>query len=158
MRAVIQRVKSAKLAVDGKLISEIGKGFAVYLGVGKGDSEAEIELLAKKIAKMRIFEDENERMNLDLSVCNGQILLISQFTLYADCKDGNRPNFFDAEAPDRANELYEKMKVALEGYGIEVKTGVFGADMQIEQHNDGPVTIILDSDELNACKKKSSKV
>ena len=91
MKAVIQRVKSAKLTVDGKLISEIGKGFAVYLGVGKGDSEAEIELLAKKIAKMRIFEDENERMNFDLSTVGGQILLISQFTLFADCAHGNRP-------------------------------------------------------------------
>lgn len=148
MRAVVQRVKSARLSVDGKLISEIGKGFAVYLGVGKGDGQAEIELLAKKIAKMRIFEDENERMNLDLSSCNGQILLISQFTLYADCKHGNRPSFFDAEAPERANELYMQMKKALESYQIEVKTGVFGADMQIEQHNDGPVTIILDSQQL----------
>lgn len=154
MKAVIQRVKSAKLSVDGKLISEIGKGFAVYLGVGKGDSEAEIELLAKKIAKMRVFEDENERMNFDLSSCNGQILLISQFTLFADCAHGNRPSFFDAEAPDRANEMYKQMKIALESYQLDVKTGVFGADMQIEQVNDGPVTIILDTTVLNACKNK----
>ena len=98
--------------------------------------------------------DENERMNFDLSTVGGQILLISQFTLFADCAHGNRPSFFDAETPDRANELYEKMKVALEGYGVEVKTGVFGADMQIEQVNDGPVTIILDTTLLNACKNR----
>lgn len=154
MKAVIQRVKSAKLSVDGKLISEIGKGFAVYLGVGKGDSEAEIELLAKKIAKMRVFEDENERMNFDLATVGGQILLISQFTLFADCAHGNRPSFFDAEMPEKANDLYEQMKKALESYQLDVKTGVFGADMQIEQVNDGPVTIILDTTVLNACKNK----
>ncbi len=154
MKAVIQRVKSASLSVDNQLISEIGKGFCVYLGVGKGDGQQEIELLAKKIAKMRIFEDENERMNLDLQACNGQILLISQFTLYADCIRGNRPSFFDAEMPEQAEMLYNKLKEALLSYGIDVKTGVFGADMQIKQHNDGPVTIILDSKELIACKNK----
>ncbi len=153
MKAVVQRVKSASLSVDGKLVSEIGVGFAVYLGVGKGDTIKEAEVLAKKIAKMRVFEDEKGKMNLDLAAVNGQILLISQFTLFADCTHGNRPSFFDAELPEKASELYYIMKKLLELQAIVVKTGVFGADMQIKQHNDGPVTIILDASEFIACKK-----
>ncbi len=143
MKAVIQRVKNARLSVEGKLISEIGQGLVVYLGVGKGDEYKEIEILSKKIANMRIFEDENGKMNLSVKDILGEILLVSQFTLYANTSHGNRPSFFDAESPERANLMYEQFALALSEYSIPVKKGVFGADMQIEQLNDGPVTIIL---------------
>ena len=148
MKAVVQRVKSASLEVDGQVVSSIKRGLVVFLGVGKGDEEAEIELISKKIAKMRIFEDENGKMNKDLANIQGEILLVSQFTLFADCSHGNRPSFFEAEEPKRAKELYFKVQNVLESFGLKVKMGVFGADMQIRQHNDGPVTIILDSKNL----------
>lgn len=143
MKAVVQRVKKASLSVGDKLISRIGVGLVVFLGVGKDDDEREIELLSKKIANMRIFEDENGKMNLSVKDIAGEILLVSQFTLYANTSHGNRPSFFDAEKPDRANLLYEQFALALGDYGVPVKKGVFGADMQILQHNDGPVTIVL---------------
>lgn len=143
MKAVIQRVKNARLSVEGKLISEIGQGLVVFLGVGKCDEYKEIEILSKKIANMRIFEDENGKMNLSVKDILGEILLVSQFTLYANTSHGNRPSFFDAESPERANLMYEQFALALSEYNIPVKKGVFGADMQIEQLNDGPVTIIL---------------
>lgn len=148
MRAIIQRVKSAKLSVEGKLISEIGVGFLIFLGIKDGDSYDDLVKLGKKILGLRIFEDKNEKMNLALSDVGGEILLVSQFTLYADCRHGNRPSFILAEKPARANELYLKMIDFLMGEGQIVKTGLFGADMQIDAHNDGPVTIILDSNEL----------
>ena len=145
MRAVIQRVKSASLSVDGTLISEIGKGYAVYLGVGQGDNEQDEDYIAKKVALLRVFEDENGKMNKSLTDVYGEILLISQFTLFGNCSHGNRPSFVEAEKPEIANERYLSVKSKLESYGIKVKTGVFGADMQIVQHNDGPVTILIDS-------------
>ena len=145
MRAVIQRVKSASLSVDGTLISEIGKGYAVYLGVGQGDNEQDEDYIAKKVALLRVFEDENGKMNKSLTDVYGEILLISQFTLFGNCSHGNRPSFVEAEKPEIANERYLSVKNKLESYGIKVKTGVFGADMQIVQHNDGPVTILIDS-------------
>lgn len=145
MRAVVQRVKSASLSVDGTLISEIGKGYAVYLGVGQGDNEQDEEYIAKKVALLRVFEDENGKMNKSLTDVYGEILLISQFTLFGNCSHGNRPSFVEAEKPEIANERYLSVKNKLESYGIKVKTGVFGADMQIVQHNDGPVTILIDS-------------
>lgn len=145
MRAVIQRVKSASLSVDGTLISEIGKGYAVYLGVGQGDNEQDEDYIAKKVALLRVFEDENGKMNKSLTDVSGEILLISQFTLFGNCSHGNRPSFVEAENPEIANERYLSVKNKLESYGIKVKTGVFGADMQIVQHNDGPVTILIDS-------------
>lgn len=145
MRAVIQRVKSASLSVDGTLISEIGKGYAVYLGVGQGDNEQDEDYIAKKVALLRVFEDENGKMNKSLTDVSGEILLISQFTLFGNCSHGNRPSFVEAEKPEIANERYLSVKNKLESYGIKVKTGVFGADMQIIQHNDGPVTILIDS-------------
>ena len=145
MRAVIQRVKSASLSVDGTLISEIGKGYAVYLGVGQGDNEQDEDYIAKKVALLRVFEDENGKMNKSLTDVSGEILLISQFTLFGNCSHGNRPSFVEAEKPEIANERYLSVKSKLESYGIKVKTGVFGADMQIVQHNDGPVTILIDS-------------
>lgn len=148
MKAVVQRVLNANLKVDEKLISEIDKGLLIFLGVGQGDTEENLNKLAAKIHKLRIFEDENGKMNLSVKDVGGEILLVSQFTLYADCKGGNRPSFIMAEKPDRANELYQKMKTLFENEGITVKTGVFGADMKIDALNDGPVTIILDTNEL----------
>ncbi|MBQ7226983.1 MAG: D-tyrosyl-tRNA(Tyr) deacylase [Clostridia bacterium] len=145
MKAVIQRVLSASLSVDGQLISQIGKGLVVYFGVGKGDTEANADLLVRKIANMRIFEDENGKMNHSVSSMGGEILFVSQFTLYGDCRKGNRPSFTEAEAPDRANELYEYAYRAIAETGVPVKKGVFGADMKIQQYCDGPVTIIYDS-------------
>ena len=144
MRAVIQRVNYAKLRVDGKLISEINKGLVVFLGVGKGDEESAADYLAKKIANMRIFADENGKINLSLAQVGGKILAVSQFTLFANTEHGNRPDFLAAESPDRANELYEYFVSALEREGAQVKKGVFGADMKIEQENDGPFTVITE--------------
>lgn len=148
MKAVLQRVKYSRLKVDGEVISEIGQGLLVFLGVGKGDSEQACEKMAKKIANLRIFEDENGKMNLSCLDINGEVLLVSQFTLYGDCSHGNRPSFFNAENPEIANNLYEKFKICLENNKLSVKTGIFGADMKIELLNDGPVTIILDDKEL----------
>jgi len=144
MKAVIQRVKSATLSVGDKLISQIGVGLCVYFGVEAGDREEQADYMAKKIAAMRIFEDENGKMNKSLADVGGSILLISQFTLCADTSHGNRPSFTLAEKPERAKALYEYEAAKLREYGIEVKQGVFGADMQILQHNDGPVTIIME--------------
>ena len=140
MKAVVQRVKNATLTVDGKLISSIGKGLCVYFGVEKGDEIASADYLVKKIAAMRIFEDDGGKMNLSVCDVGGEILLISQFTLCADTTGGNRPSFVTAELPERAMQIYE---YAAQKFGEKVPTkkGVFGADMQIIQHNDGPVTI-----------------
>ena len=144
MKAVIQRVKRTSLKVDGELISEIPCGLAVYLGVKAGDVPAKAEAMAKKIAALRIFEDGNGKMNLSVADAGGEILLISQFTLYGDCSHGNRPSFTEAERPEAANALYELTARKLRENGMTVKTGVFGADMKIEQFNDGPVTILYD--------------
>ncbi len=144
MKAVIQRVKHTSLKVDGSLVSEIPFGLAVYLGVKTGDTRAQAQAVANKISKLRIFEDGNGKMNLSVSDVGGEILLISQFTLYGDCSHGNRPSFTLAERPEQANELYEYTAEQLRVLGMVVKTGVFGADMKIEQFNDGPVTIIYE--------------
>ena len=144
MYAVIQRVKNTSLKVDGKLISEIPFGLVVYLGIKVGDGEVKCEVLANKVSKLRIFEDENGKMNLSVKDVGGEILLVSQFTLCADCSRGNRPNFSLAERPERANELYELTAKKLRDLGLTVKQGVFGADMKIEQLNDGPVSIIYE--------------
>lgn len=143
MKAVIQRVNSATLSVDGTLISSIGKGLCVYFGVEKGDEETLLDYYAKKISQMRIFEDDNGKMNLSCLDLGYEILLISQFTLCANCSRGNRPDFFGAEEPSRARSLYEQLGKKLEEKGIKVSYGVFGADMRILQENAGPVTIIL---------------
>ncbi|MCI8370729.1 MAG: D-tyrosyl-tRNA(Tyr) deacylase [Clostridia bacterium] len=145
MRTVIQRVGQTKLSVDGKLISQIPSGLAVYLGIKAGDSRTQAEAMAKKIAALRIFEDGNGKMNLSVKDIGGEILLISQFTLYGDCSHGNRPSFIEAERPEKAESLYEYTAETLRGYGVCVKQGVFGADMKIEQYNDGPVTIIYET-------------
>ncbi len=143
MKAVIQRVDSATLSVDGQLISQIDEGLCVYFCAEKGDEESLLEYYAKKISQMRIFEDECGKMNLSCLDKGYEILLISQFTLAANCSRGNRPDFFGAEEPIRAKELYLKLGKLLESRGIAVKYGVFGADMLINQLNSGPVTIIL---------------
>ena len=144
MKAVVQRVKNTRLCVDGELISEIPFGLTVFLGVKVGDTEKEAAYLAKKIAALRIFEDENGKMNLSVKDVGGEVLLVSQFTLYGDASHGNRPSFTRAERPEKAEPLYEYAVNALQAYGVTVKKGVFGADMQIEQRNDGPVTILLE--------------
>ncbi len=144
MKAVIQRVGCTALSVDNKLISEISSGLVVYLGIKAGDTKEQAAAMAKRIVALRIFEDENGKMNLSVKDTGGEILLISQFTLYGDCSHGNRPSFTEAERPERAEPLYEYVADLLRGYGISVKQGVFGADMKIEQYNDGPVTIIYE--------------
>lgn len=143
MKAVIQRVTEAELKVDGELISKIGKGYVIFLGVGKGDTEEQADYLIKKIPPLRIFEDENGKINKSIKDVKGEILLVSQFTLYANASHGNRPDFLQAEAPDKANELYLYVAEGLKAAGVTVKTGVFGADMKIKQVNDGPFTILL---------------
>ena len=144
MKAVIQRVGRTSLSVDGELISQIPFGLAVYLGIKSGDDERLCPVMAGKISRLRIFEDGAGKMNLSVRDAGGEVLLISQFTLYGDCSHGNRPSFTLAERPERANALYLKVAEELKNLGITVKTGVFGADMKIEQFNDGPVTIIYE--------------
>jgi len=144
MKAVIQRVGRTRLSVDGKLISEIPFGLVVFLGIKVGDDKKQAEQIAKKVCALRVFEDNDGKMNLSVDEVGGEILLISQFTLYGDCSHGNRPSFTCAERPDLAEKLYEYTAKCLRGYGVTVKQGVFGADMKIEQYNDGPVTIIYE--------------
>ena len=146
MIAVIQRVLSANLKVDGQLISEIDKGYVIFLGVKKGDTKENADYFIKKIPTLRICEDENGKINRSIVDTNGEILLGSQFTLYANTSHGNRPDFLEAESPDKANELYEYVLDGLLKQNLVVKKGVFGADMKVELLNDGPFTIILDSD------------
>lgn len=144
MKAVLQRVNSASLKVEGKLISEIGKGYVIFLGVGKGDTKEQADYFIKKIPPLRLFEDENGKINKSVKDVSGEILLVSQFTLFANASHGNRPDFLAAEAPDKANELYLYVVEGLKAAGLTVKLGVFGADMKILQENDGPFTIILE--------------
>ena len=147
MKAVIQRVKKADVVVDGKTVGAIGSGYLILLGVVEGDTEKEAEVLAAKTAKLRVFEDKNEKMNLSLIDIDGEALVVSQFTLCADCKKGNRPSFTPSASPDVADALYQKYSALLLENGIrKVENGVFGADMQVSLVNDGPVTIILDTD------------
>jgi D-tyrosyl-tRNA(Tyr) deacylase len=147
MKAVIQRVTTASVTVDGEVVSSIEKGYMLLLGVMKGDTEKEAELLARKTASLRVFEDENGKMNLSVNDVGGEILVVSQFTLCADCKKGNRPSFTPSEAPERANELYELFCSKLKEYGVSrVEKGIFGADMKVSLVNDGPVTIFFDTD------------
>ena len=144
MKAVIQRDLDAELKVDGELISKIGKGYVIFLGVGKGDTTAEADYFIKKIPPLRICEDENGKINKSIVDTNGEILLVSQFTLFANTSHGNRPDFLDAEGPQKANELYEYVVAGLIKQGLTVKKGVFGADMKINQTNDGPFTVIIE--------------
>lgn len=144
MKAVLQRVLSATLKVDGKVISETGKGYVIFLGVGTGDTKENADFFIKKIPNLRIFEDESGKINRSVIDVGGEILLVSQFTLYANASHGNRPDFLAAMEPCRAEELYLYVAEGLKTRGINVKLGVFGADMRISQINDGPFTIILE--------------
>lgn len=149
MRVVLQRCSRAEVRIEGTVAGSIGQGFMLLVGVTEGDGQAEAEILAKKVAQMRVFGDSNGKMNLGLKDVNGAILSISQFTLYADCRKGNRPSFIQAARPETAEPLYHYFnKLLREQYGLQVETGVFGADMQVDFVNDGPVTILLDTDEL----------
>ncbi|MDH6367280.1 MULTISPECIES: D-aminoacyl-tRNA deacylase [unclassified Breznakia] len=148
MRVLIQRVKHASVTIDGALYSEIQQGYVLLVGITTDDTKEISEKLAKKVAQLRIFEDEDGKMNFDIQQVGGSILSISQFTLYADTKKGNRPGFSRAARPEQANPLYEMFNEQLRTHGLHVKTGVFGADMKVELCNDGPVTIMLDSEEM----------
>ncbi|MBE7011793.1 MAG: D-tyrosyl-tRNA(Tyr) deacylase [Ruminococcaceae bacterium] len=148
MKAVIQRVKNASVEVDGKTVGEIGQGLLVFLGVGQEDNEKIAEKIVDKIYGMRIFEDENEKTNLSSSDIGAEILVISQFTLCANCRKGNRPSFIEAAPPDKANELYEYVVSLFKERFKKTETGIFGADMKVSLLNDGPFTIVLDSKEL----------
>lgn len=149
MRIILQRVKHACVAINGKINGKIEKGFLVLVGFKEGDEESYIKPMAEKLTGLRIFEDENEKMNLSLGDVGGDILAISQFTLYADCKKGRRPSFVEAMNPQKAEEFYNKfVKICEDLTGKRIETGIFGADMKVELLNDGPVTIVLDSDEI----------
>lgn len=148
MKFVIQRVKHASVTVDQQIIGSIRQGFLVLIGVSNNDTKEIADKMIKKLIGMRIFMDENGKTNLSLSDVNGELLLISQFTLYADCKKGNRPSFIHAGAPDMANELYEYIISECQKQIPVVEKGSFGADMKVELLNDGPFTIVLDSDEI----------
>lgn len=150
MRFVIQRVSHSSVTVDNKVIGKIGKGFMVLIGVSEDDTKQIADKMVSKMLGLRIFQDENDKMNLALKDVNGELLLISQFTLYAECKKGNRPSFIKAGKPDMAKEMYEYIIAKCKEEIEVVEQGEFGADMKVELLNDGPVTIVLDSDEIGA--------
>ena len=149
MRAILQRVAQGKVTVEGNITGQIGAGLVVLLGVGARDTEAEAELLASKIANLRIFADGEGKFNLSALDAGAEMLVVSQFTLFADCRKGRRPSFTDAARPDLAVPLYEKFVERLRAMGFKVETGVFQADMLVEIHNSGPVTIWLDTNEIS---------
>ena len=148
MRAILTRVKSASVVIDGETVGAIGKGFLILLGVGPNDTEKECRYLAEKALGLRIFEDDNGKMNLGLESVDGQVLVVSQFTLYGNCRKGRRPSFTDAAPPALGEELYEKFLAICAELGYPPQHGRFGADMKVESINDGPVTLILDTDQL----------
>ena len=150
MRAVVTRVKSASVTIDGKKQGEIGQGFLILLGVAPDDTPAICEKLADKILALRVFEDDIGKMNRSISDAHGSVLVVSQFTLFADTSHGQRPSFFGAAAPDKANALYEQFLRECEARGFPPQHGIFGADMQVTSQNDGPVTLILDTKEWNS--------
>ena len=148
MRSIVQRVSRASVNVDGEVIGKIGKGFLVFLGVSDDDDEKDMVYMADKIAGLRVFEDADEKMNLSIEDVGGEFLVISQFTLYGDCRKGRRPSFAAAGKPEHAENIYEKFNDYLKSKGFKVQTGKFGADMKVELLNDGPVTLMLDSKKL----------
>lgn len=152
MRAVVQRVSHARVTINGKVHGEIGKGYLILLGVCEDDTEAEAVYLADKCAGLRVFTDENDKMNLSPAEIGGELLVISQFTLYGDCRKGKRPNFMRAARPELAVPLYEAFLARCRESGLPVKTGEFGADMKVELLNDGPVTILMDTEEMRGEK------
>ena len=145
MKAVIQRVSSASVEVEGQIVGSCQRGYLILLGVAEGDTELDAELLCKKIAALRIFRDENDKMNRSLLDINGEMLIVSQFTLCGDCKKGTRPSFDKSAPPQIANELYEAFIEEIKGYGISTQTGKFGAMMDVELINDGPVTFMIET-------------
>lgn len=148
MKAVIQRVSHAEVAVDGKAVGRCGRGFLILFGVAQGDTEADADLLVKKISALRIFPDDAGKMNRSIRDIDGEILVVSQFTLFANCRHGNRPDFLASAKPDEANMLYEYFKKQLSLTVRSLSCGIFGADMKVSLENDGPVTILLDTDDL----------
>lgn len=148
MRSVVQRVKRASVSVDGKVVGRIEAGLLILLGVGEKDSAGDLEWMVDKLIGLRIFEDEEGKMNRSIQDMGGQILLVSQFTLYGDCRKGKRPSFSTAAPPELAKALYEQAADKIRAYGIPVETGVFQAEMQVELVNDGPVTMLLDSEKM----------
>ena len=148
MRAVLTRVKSASVSIDGNVVGKIGRGFLILLGVGPNDTEKECRYLAEKALGLRVITDENDKMNLGLEAIGGEVLVVSQFTLYGNCRKGRRPSFTDAAGPELGTALYEKFLSICEDLGYPPQHGEFGADMQVESINDGPVTLILDTDQL----------
>lgn len=148
MKFLIQRVSKADVKVNDKIIGQIGKGFLVFVGISDSDDKSVADKMIKKLIGLRIFKDENGKVNLDLKSVDGQLLLISQFTLYADCRKGNRPSFINAGAPDKANELYQYIVGQCKKEVAVVEEGQFGADMKVSLTNDGPFTVILDSSEI----------
>jgi D-tyrosyl-tRNA(Tyr) deacylase len=145
MKAVIQRVKSAEVRVNGRVVGRIGKGLLVFVGVAKGDGEEDLSYLASKIPELRIFEDDSGKFNRSLKETDGKLLVVSQFTLYGDCRKGRRPSFTEAEEPEAAKDLYDRFISKITGEGVPVETGTFQAKMEVQLVNDGPVTLILDS-------------
>ncbi len=145
MRAVVQRVTNAAVSVEGFTISNIGPGLLALVAIAKGDTKLDVDIIARKLSGLRIFEDEKNKMNLDIRQAGGAMLLVSQFTLFGDVRKGNRPSFDAAEEPTKANTLFEMLVASVASYGIDVSTGKFRADMQVSLTNDGPVTILLDS-------------
>ena len=148
MRAVLTRVKYASVTIDGETVGKIGPGFLILLGVGPEDTEEHARVLAEKALGLRIFEDENGKMNLGLDAIGGEVLVVSQFTLYGNCRKGRRPSFTEAAGPELGNALYERFLSICEELGYPPQHGIFGADMKVESLNDGPVTLILDTDHL----------
>ena len=148
MRAVLTRVKHASVTIDGQIAGKIGEGFLILLGIGPNDTAAECDKLCDKLLSLRIFEDENEKMNRGLEDVNGEVLVVSQFTLYGNCKKGRRPDFFGAAKPDVAIPLYERFVQRCRNSGFHTETGEFGAYMQVDSLNDGPVTLVVDTDQL----------
>ena len=144
MRLLVQRVLNSNVKVDGKVVGEINKGYMVLLGITHDDGKENADYLVNKLLNLRVFEDENGKMNLNIKQVGGELLIISQFTLYANTKDGNRPSFTDAAKPDKANELYEYFVEKCKKENIKTETGIFGADMKVSLTNDGPVTILLE--------------
>ena len=144
MRVVVQRVKHASVTINGTVNGKINNGFLVLLGIQSTDSEQDVDYLVKKVTNLRIFSDENDKMNLSIKDVKGKLLIVSQFTLYGDCSQGNRPSFIEAARPEEANPLYEYFCNQCELNNIEVQKGIFGADMKVELINDGPVTIIIE--------------
>ena len=148
MRAVLTRVKSASVTIDGEVVGKIGPGFLILLGVGPEDNETTCRYLAEKALGLRVFKDENDKMNLGLADIGGQVLVVSQFTLYGNCRKGRRPSFAEAADPETGERLYEQFLAECACLGFEPQHGRFGADMKVESLNDGPVTLILDTDQL----------